>query len=407
MPTLATTSRAQLGYIPEATFGTTPGSGNGRKLRMTGESLNYDLSKEESKELRDDRQVASATTVDANAAGGFNFHMQYGEYDQLIEGALQGTWDAFGTNGVGATFTATIDATTITASGATSGSSIFTALDKGQWFRLVAPSDDNDGLYFRVSTTTAPTTTVITLDASTPGVASVGVANCQVQTSRLMNGTTQPSFTLERQMADVTQFFTFRGMTVSKMSLNFNSAALTDGSFDFMGKDAIRAGATALPGSIVASRTYDIQNGVRGVGHMWMGGSPITTTFIKSMTLNVDNSLRARKALANMGSVSIGSGDFKVTGSLEVYFADGTEYDAFLGDTYTSLIVSTKDTEGNGYVFSLPRVLLMSGKIMAGGKNQDIMASFDFSAFSDDDNAVSGLRKTLIIDRVGDAITFA
>jgi hypothetical protein len=404
--TLASTSRVQMRYIKETAFGVTPVVGDGRKLRMTGESLNYDLSKEESKEIRDDRQVAGATTVDANAAGGINIHMQYAEYDELIEGALQSVFTEFGVNGVGATFTATFAPTTITASVATSGASIFTDLKLGQWFRVLAPGDaDNNGLLLRVSPSVAPTTTVITLDASTPATAAVGVTNCAVQTSRLANGVTQPSFSLEKNFADITQFFLYKGMTVGKMVLNFTSAALTDGSFDFMGTEAFRDVVTAMPGTVAASQAYEIQNGVRGIGQLWEGTTPVTGTYIKSMTVNVDNTLRGQKALSNLGNVGIGTGDFKVTGQLEVYFANGTMYDKFLNDTYTQLVVATQDTDGNGYVLTLPRALLMQGKVVAGGKNQDSMLSFEYSAFSDDENAVEALRKTMFIDRVGEAIT--
>ena len=52
----------------------------------------------------------------------------------------------------------------------------------------------------------------------------------------------------------------------------------------------------------------------------------------------------------------------------------------------------------------MPKVNLMGSKIVAGAKDQDLMASFDFMAVADDSNAVVGLRKTLFIDRVGAAV---
>jgi hypothetical protein len=401
---LASSSRVQLAYIKETNYGETPVAGNGRKLRMTGESLNFDLSKEASKEIRDDRQVAGATTVDASSQGGFNFHLQYAEYDELFEAALQSTYSVFGTGGVGDTFTATFAANTITASVATAGASDFTTLQLGQWFRLSAPTSPNDGKFFRVSTTTAPTTTVITLDASTPAAVGAGIAGCSIATSRLTNGVTLSTFTLEKAFGDVTQYLTYRGMGLSKMNLNFAAAALTDGSFEFMGKDGVRNAAKQLPGTLVASQTYEIQNGVRGIAHLWEGGAPITTTSVRSLSMSVDNNLRGQKGLGTLGNVGLGVGDFSASGSMEVYFADGSQYDKFLNDTYTPLVLASKDTAGNGYVYSFPRVLLMNGKIVAGGKNQDVMATFDWTAFSDDNNAVAALRKTMFIDRVGAAI---
>lgn len=402
--TIATTSRAQLRRIPEVTFGTTPVAGNSWNLRVTGESFNFDNKKEMSKELRSDRQIGYAVPVSAGATGGFNFHLNYGEYDPEIESVLQGTWTVFGTNGVGATFTADFTSTTITASVATSGSSIFTNLQKGQWFRLLAPSHANNGQVVRVSSVTAPTSTVITLDATTPLAVGTAVANCAVQASRVSNGVTQTSLSYEKEFPDVAQFLVFRGMTPGKLNLNFVAGALTDGSFEFMGKNSTRGVTTFMPGTAVASRTFDIMNGATGVGQLYEGGVSLSSTFIKSLNLTLDNVQRSQEAIGTLGYIGIGSGTVQVKATMEVYFSDGSLYDKFVANTYTSLTVGSVDAAGNGYVVSMPRVILTSAKIVAGSKDADLMASFELMALSDDANAVVGLRKTIFIDRFGVAL---
>lgn len=404
--TIATTSRAQLRRIPEATFGTTPVVGNGWNLRVTGESFNFDLKKEQSKELREDRQIGYVVPVSAGAMGGFNFHLNYGEYDPELASVLQGSWTVYGTNGVGATFTADFTSTTITASVAPTGANAFTNLALGQWFRLVAPTSPNDGKIFRVSLTVAPTSTVITLHAGTPATVGTGVASCAVQTSRLSNGTTQTSFSYEKQYPDATvpEYFVFRGMTPGKLNLNFVSAALTDGSFEFMGKNASRGTSSFMPGSPAASRTYEIMNGATGVGQLFENGTALVSTFIKSLNLTVDNLQRGQEAIGTLGYIGIGSGTLAVTGTMEVYFADGALYDKFLANTYTSLTVGSVDPAGNGYVITLPRLNLTTAKVVAGAKDQDLMASFEIMGLADDQNAVAGLRKTIFIDRFGAAL---
>ena len=99
---------------------------------------------------------------------------------------------------------------TITASVATSGADSWATLKKGQWFKISCATSANNGKLFRVHSSTAPTTTVITLDAATPGIAASGVATVKVQTSRLTHGTTQTSFSIERQSLDVGQYFVYR-----------------------------------------------------------------------------------------------------------------------------------------------------------------------------------------------------
>jgi hypothetical protein len=402
MPTLASSNRAAISYIAESVFGTTPGAGTAKNLRFTGESLNFDLSKDASKEIRSDRQVPGTTTVDASANGALNFELSYREYDPFLEAALFSAYTEYGTSGVGATFTADFTTTTITNTGAAlSGANAFTVLQPGQWFRLLAPANPNNGKFLRVHATTAPTSTVITLDAATPATAATGVASCAIQASRLTNGTTPKFFSIERTLADVGQYQLFKGMHVNKMNLKFAAGARTDGSFEFLGKNMVRAELTGMPSAPGASQTFEGQNGVTGIGLLWEGTGPLTSTYVKSLDLSIDNALRSQTALGTLGAVGIGVGDFGCSGSAEMYFADGSMWDKFLNDTYTAITVGTKDGDGNGYILTLPRVAITGYKVMAGAKNQDIMASVTFQAFSDDANAVPGLRKTLFLDRVG------
>lgn len=405
MSNLASTSRAQLASIKETTFGVTPVAGNGVRKRMTGESLDFALTKEESQEIRDDRQVDGAVTVDAAASGAVNIHWQYGEYDDWLEGLYMNPYAVFGTGGVSAAMTVDFTATTITASVATTGANDLSTLQLGQWFRVNAPANANDGKYFRVSLVTPPTDTVVTLHTSTPATVGAAVANVTISTSRISNGVTESSFTLEKRFSDVGQYMAYRGMYPSQLALNIQAGALTNGNFNFMGRDMVRGTATTLPGTLGASKTYDIQNGVRGVSQIWEGGAPLTDTFIRSLSLNYDNTLRAQTAISNRGAVGIGVGDVNVSGSMEVYFKDGNLLDKFLNDTYTSITVGTRDTAGNAYIFTMPRVMLMSCQVSAGSKNQDVMATFNYKAFRDGANAVPDLQKTIIMDRVGAALT--
>lgn len=400
MPTLANTSRAKLSAILESTFGTTPTTGNAKAIRFTGESLAYAIKTETSKEIRSDRMNPDSTSVSASATGGFNFEMSAKEYDDYIQAALMGTWSDYGTTGLGATFSATIDsaAGTITAAVAPTGTSDFTTLAKGQWIRLTAPSDAANGAYLKISETVAPTTTVITIDASTtiPGTGSrTGVANSAVFASRIKNGTVERSFSIERSFQDIGQFWMFRGMYASKLSLDFKSGALTTGTLDFMGKDAVRASATGMPGTTAASQTLDIHNGVKSVGSIYENGTALASTYVKSMKFDLDNKTRDRDALGVFGNVGIGVGSLSIKGTMEVYLADGTLYDKFVNQTATKLAWYTKDTAGNGYVVTFPKVKFSDAKVNAGGIDQDAMLSIPFETHYD---ATAGAQ--IVVDRL-------
>lgn len=411
--TFAAANRVQIAYVPETTFGTIPTTGNPYALRMTGESLKFNLSKENDKELNPSAELTSMTTVGAQAEGDIKVHFQYAEYDRLLAGLMRSSWSAFGTNGKSAAFNITsvtagtlgVTSTVITAASAPTGSSAFSNLIPGQWLLLDLPGAVNnpttDNLV-RVLSTNG--TTTITLDLYTPLKVEGALTGAFIYGSRLTNGVTLQPFTIEKQMLDVGQYHAFRGMNVSKFSTSFASKSLTEGTFTFLGKDMLTGTSTKLTGAVAASNTYDIQNGVRGLGQLWEGGVPLTSTSIKSISLDIDSGLRAQDAAGTLGLVGVGIGTFKVTGKLTAYFADGSLFTKFLNDTYTSFTVATQDTAGNGYVITVPKAMLSNGQVLAGGQDTDLMAEFDFTAVSDKTNATAALRKTLIIDRVGDAV---
>lgn len=401
---LASSSSVAVRIIKEVTFGVTPNSGNPDELRITGESLDYAISKEASKEINISRGVTSMVPVDASTSGGLQLEMHYAGVDDLMESALQGTWAVFGTNGVGAaTATTGVSATAITAASATSGANLFTLLKKGQWFRVLS-AGANNGKILRVSTVTAPTSTVITLDANTPAAVSSG-ESIQIQSSRLTHGTAQSSFSIERLNSDIGVYTIFRGQTPSKMNINISSGALTTTSFDFMGKDADQDTATYLPGTVQAAPAYDIHSGVAGATNaVWIDGAPVVGTYVKSVSVDFDNALRAQGAIGVLGSAALGSGTINCTGSAQIYFANKDLFVKFKANTNSSLIFHTADAAGNGYAITLPVVNIGSWKSNAGGKDADMMVDLSLTALLDAANADATLRKLIFVDRFGAAV---
>ena len=401
---LASTSRLQLSYIKEVTFGVTPVAGTVRKLRITGESLNFTVSKETSSEINDSRSSSSRIPTSAEAAGGVQAEMQFAEYDPFIEATLQSTFVGIGGTGVSTAFEATITATDITATVAPTGTSAFTTLQPGQWFTLSGTSSANDGKLFRVSKVTAPTTTVITLDPGTPAIAGGPFAATKVLAARLTNGVTQPSFTLERTISDVGEYFSFRGMTASSMSLNIASGSLSTVEFSFMGKDSAQDNATLLPATVTDSQSYQIMSGVSGTTcALWAKGAPLAGTFINSISFSYDNSLRQQTALCALGAIGIGSGQINCTADIEVYFASGaTFYQELIDNSNIEIAFTSYDAQGNGYIFTLPAANVSSYTVNAsGGSDSDLMASISLTALRDAANPVPALRKVVFIDRVG------
>jgi hypothetical protein len=390
---LGVTNRVALRLKPEATFGTTPSTGSHYLLRLTGETLKYAIQTVQSAEIRSDRMIADLAQVGAEASGDINFEFSYGEFDTLLAAALQGTWTAAGTNGA-----TTGTATYVSSTGLTLIGASLTNLVAGQWFRLVDSTTTANTQWYKA--VTVPSATSLTVASGfTAATGNVGVI---VQAARVVNSTSQTSFSIERNNADLTQFQLFRGMTPSRLSLTLSPGQILTGSLSFMGKDsAALAGTSGMPGTSVASLTNTVYNSVSNVFNILEGGSALSNTYARSLTINVDNSLRGQTALGTLGNVGIGAGQSVITGSLELYFADSTYLNKFINNTASSLSLRIgASSTGIGYVLTFPNVKYTDGANPTPGGNQDVILNVPFQALRD---STSGYQ--VMVDRGGDAVT--
>ncbi|MEY2654882.1 MAG: Dinoroseobacter phage vB DshS-R5C [Pseudomonadota bacterium] len=417
MPTLSQSNRVQLGYKLEGVYPTNYGvlqGGNGALVNLTGESLDFTISTDTSKAIRSDRQTTDLIQTGASAQGGFQFEHVYRDMDPLLEGVFQSTYTAYGTAGVSAAIANLTFATgTVTAGAAPTGNDAFTNLRKGQWFTLLPPAGATDQVKaywaarpLRVSMTTAPTATVITLDSTTPINTTLGgasMAGGRVSSSRMANGTTMRTFSLEVGHLDIGQYRQYLGMSPSKLDLKLASGSIISGSMEFMGKSMTLTAASGM-GTPTAASVYTPANAVRGVVDVVEGGALVSAvTYIKSLDLMIDNSLRAQDAVGVFGNAGVGSGTLKVSGKMQLYFADAVHYNKFLNNTASSLAVPVLDPDGNGYVYYIPRMKYNAAKVNAGGLDQDNMLDVDFTGLMD--TAAAGVSdtsgQTIVLYRVG------
>jgi hypothetical protein len=417
MPTLSSSNRVQVGIKLEGVYPTNYGvlqGGNGLLVNITGESLSFDVKTEKSKILRADRQVTDLIQVGASAAGALNFEENYRDGDLLTEAALQSTYVVYGTNGVSAAIASlTMAATTLTAGAAPAGADAFTALIRGQWFGITPAAGTAQNIVdycrnraWRVSTTVAPTSTVITLDPTTPFNTALGgatLANARISSSRLTNGVTMRTFSIEVNHTDLGNVFRqYMGMSPNKIDLKFSAGSIVSGSIEFMGRTMTLASATGM-GTPTAASAYPSANAVKGVFDVVEGSALISaSTYIKAGELSISNNLRAQEAVGVFGNAGVGTGTFDVTGKLEVYFADALLYNKFLNNTVTQLCIPVLDPLGNGYVYCVCKAKYTAAKVNASGADQDNMLSIDFIGLMDSDTSSPTYQKTLAIYRIGD-----
>lgn len=86
-------SEGQMAFITETVFGTTPATPAFKRLRFTGESLTYNLERQQSNEVRADATVSDLRTLSASAGGGIDHEWSFGtDFNEILEHALRGAF---------------------------------------------------------------------------------------------------------------------------------------------------------------------------------------------------------------------------------------------------------------------------------------------------------------------------
>lgn len=89
---MAEGSRYASYFIPEASSGVTPSNPALKVFRATKSGLDINITALQSAEIRNDAEVADFRLGTRHVAGTASAELSYGTFDELIEGALRGTW---------------------------------------------------------------------------------------------------------------------------------------------------------------------------------------------------------------------------------------------------------------------------------------------------------------------------
>jgi len=385
---MSDSNRGQLSYLKESTWGETPSSAL-TDLRFTGEDFGHGVATRESNEIRSDRQVPDAVRVGGEAAGGFDFELSYeAPPDELLEGALFGAFVGVGT---GSTTTITSGATgsnldfTLASAGntITFGSSVTHGIVAGQWVELYGSAGD-DGYHL----VTAVDGQELTVESITGDEVLDEIDAATIKGSMLRNGTTMSSFTFQRQLADMTKFFAFRGQVCNALSLIVQAEEFVSGRMDFVGGTIAAsdfAGSSFGTGANVAAPANTVMNAAVNVGSIREAGSAVSSDLIiQEISLNVSNNIRGNKGVGILGNADIGVGKFRVNGSFNVLFNDGAIYAKYLAGTESSMSFNVEDGDGNAYIFTFPRIKFDEddgGKVS--GSDTEVVENVGWSALRD------------------------
>lgn len=159
----AESNRAQLLYLAEASWGTTPGSGTVKTMRMLNSSISVTKDTKMSDEIRADRMVPAIIETAASTGGDVKFEVAAGSFDDFMQAFLLGAWTKsmnwFQVKGTSVTITGANEVTIV-------GADWTDWLADNQWLKLEGFLTVGNNIY--VSINGAPSfsggNTVITVD---------------------------------------------------------------------------------------------------------------------------------------------------------------------------------------------------------------------------------------------------
>jgi hypothetical protein len=208
-------------------------------------------------------------------------------------------------------------------------------------------------------------------------------------TDVLKNGNTQKSFTIEKtfEAGSTDQYHRFTGCVANSMSLAIQAGAVVTGSFDFLAKGASTAQAAIASSSYTAANTNPVMNAAVDFGSLAITG--VSSPKLTALNLNITNNLRQQKVIGSLDSIGLGTGRFEVTGDLTAYFENEALYDLFLDGDATDLTFTLTDSAGNLYTFDIGTIKFETGRVVAGGADQDVMAEMTFRGLYDTSDAAT------------------
>jgi len=211
----------------------------------------------------------------------------------------------------------------------------------------------------------------------------------------LANGTTQRSFTFERQQQDLTSpaYEYFTGQQVDGFALMLKASAIVTGTIDLTGLGASATTTRASGATDVAATTTPVMNAASNVGTLAENGSLVgSPSYMQEVGFTLKNNLAQQNAVGTLAAIGIRDGEIDLSGNITAYFGDLTLLNQVINNNDTSLMfrIGRKDSNRESTIFSVPSIKI-SGTSPVSGKNQDRLFTGTYQAKRD---PTSGLTMT-------------
>ena len=203
-------------------------------------------------------------------------------------------------------------------------------------------------------------------------------------TNVLKNGIEVHSYSIEKALLDIDEYFMFTGMMVNSMSITLATSAIATGNFDLLGAGATLQQTTQAD-SVIDATSTEVLNCMGNVAELKEGSSLTTLSgiFVQELSFTLANNLRPVYQIGSniIGAVAVGKMD--ITGTLNAYFTSDRLFDQFLAGSATAIEFKIGDAAGNSYTVLFPRVKFETESIVAPGQDQDVIENLTWRALRD------------------------
>ncbi len=347
-------------------------------VNFVSDDMGTTISTKTSDHIRPDRMTSGVTTTGFEVGGGYVFESQFENSlaDELLAGFL------WAEDWIGVLSSESLELGEFLASDQLDLTGVLappTIID-GQVIKITGCTDPlNDGAY--KLTTTGTNTYTVSPDFNSIETFALGVV---ANGAMIRNGKFYQPFFIERGHTDVDEYFKFLGMSCNVMTMELEDQSDVTGSYQFVGltsivETTVETGATYTPPT-----TNPVFSTVTNIPTISIDGVVQEGCFVKSLTLEVNNNVTPKTGLGVLGACETMAHRLSVTGALTMYFEDSAMYQRLLNGTPFSVSWTLEDANGNGYVYTLPKVILDSDTINVGGVDEDIMDDASYVAVADE-----------------------
>lgn len=202
--------------------------------------------------------------------------------------------------------------------------------------------------------------------------------------SEVQNGTILRSFLVQKYFADMDEpeYHNFAGTCMESLSLKMEIGKIVEGAFSTMAFGVTVSASQVASATFPAVTSTSPMNAVTNLQNFTVDGVPYEGC-ISSLGLQIKNNIRAIQCLGSIQARNMVLGTMEVTGDMEFYFNEGSNYTKFVNGTEFAFAFDLEDTDGNVYNFDFPRCKFETGEVVAGGRNTDVMFSAKWRGLKD------------------------